>query len=214
MDRIYIGNLRKGDIIIMSKGESASSGLFTHAAIISQIHKTYRPYILEVTALGFERSLYQPHAGCDYVYRLKGALNEEIAGKAATIGNIWVTCYPDTEYRGHTHTLNPGVYNTSSILTSFFGDSSYGNKAMDYAEYLHKSCQSSPPRELRRSARFFSGAICAYLPIALYQAAMGSVDCIGTMEIDARKSLPRDLARYLDNNILWVCLGTATNRRT
>ncbi|UYM17220.1 hypothetical protein [Endozoicomonas euniceicola] len=211
---IYIGNLRKGDVIIMSKGKSASSGLFNHAAIISQIHKGLRPYILELTGFGFERSLYMPNTGCDYVYRLKCADGEVTAGKAATAGNIWVTSYPNTKYRGNTHTLNSGVYNTSSVFTSYFGNSSYGIKAMRYAEYLYENCQCNPPRELNRSASFFSGAICTYLPIALYQTVMGGLGCIGKMEIDARKSLPRDLARYLDNNELWACCGTVTERST
>ena len=206
--KIYIGDLRKGDIIIMSGGKSASSSLFSHAAIIAQIHDGTRPYLLEITGYGFERHLYCPNANCDYVYRLKSFDAEQVAGRAASIGNIWATSYQDTKYENRFDLVNTNIYSTSSIFTSYFGDSSYGAKAMDYNDYLYTHCQCNPPRELQRSAKKFSGTICTFLPIALYQTALGIVNSLAYMKLDARKSLPRDLANYLDKNEFWVCLGT------
>ena len=211
---IYTGDLQKGDIIIMSGGESASSDLFTHAAIITQMQGTFRPFIMDITGYAFERRLYTPNICCDYVYRLRGSSGEEIAAKAAATGNAWVTSYQDSEYNSLTHLSNLGIYSHSSILTSYLGRSFYGPKAMAHAEYLYKNCRTCPPRALHRSAGLFSGAICSYLPIALYQTVLGRDCSVEIMELDARKSLPRDLARYLDKNLLWICLGTATERRT
>jgi len=71
------------------------------------------------------------------------------------------------------------------------------------SDYLHRNCHQSPPDALRPGNGAFSGAICSYLPIALYQTALGTDGCEAYMAIDARRSLPQDLVKYFDSNICW-----------
>ncbi|GAA4647806.1 hypothetical protein GCM10023116_00680 [Kistimonas scapharcae] len=97
----------------------------------------------------------------------------------------------------------PNVYDIPSILTAFFGRSSFGYKARQYADYLYRNCRQSPPDALRPHNGPFSGAICSYLPIALYQAALGIHGSEIYMAIDARRSLPKALVTYFDSNSYW-----------
>ncbi|UYM18089.1 hypothetical protein [Endozoicomonas euniceicola] len=98
-------------------------------------------------------------------------------------------------------------------MTVFFGSPYFGPKAADYARRLREEHWDTPPDELRQNrAGLFSGVTCTFLPIVLYQTVLGVAGSEEFMAIDPRKSLPKDLAKYLLNNQHWEFLGLCEKR--
>ncbi|MET4693642.1 hypothetical protein [Endozoicomonas lisbonensis] len=132
-----------------------------------------------------------------------------LPGQAASLGYVWIF-HKDYQFIGHHKVVNPGSYSRFAIASAFLGSSDFSAEAQAYAHGLWKNNRTEPPAELSRTSGLFSGAICTYLPIALYQAVMGLSKSFIYMAINARQSVPRDLARYLTINKYWSLVGTVS----
>ncbi|MET4692504.1 hypothetical protein [Endozoicomonas lisbonensis] len=215
LDKIL--SLQKGDILIRhGKNKDIAKAFQTHVAVLAQATPKRLPTIFDlVRSLGLskrtlpcELSVEGAFTDVWSAYRLN---DEVIAAKAASIGHIWVCMHDSGTYaESFGQTSVKGVYSVSSTVSSFLGSSSFGPKAMLYAEYLCSQCADKPPTELQPGASgWFAGTICTYVPIALYQAACRSIALVNAyMAIDARRSLPRNLVNYLNGNPHWQFLGT------
>ncbi|MCW7555780.1 hypothetical protein NX722_24770 [Endozoicomonas gorgoniicola] len=210
-----IFTLCKGDILVRhGKDQDITKALNFHIAVVAQPALTQNriPAIFDmVRSLGFSKRLLP----CDLtvekefndvwsVFRLN---DEMIPAKAASIGHIWVCMNESAKYvHSVGRTSARGTYSVSSTVSSFFGDACFGAKAIHYAKYLCVNCTGQPPAELQSGhSGWFSGAICTYLPIALYQTACRSTALIHNyMAIDARRALPKDLVNYLNGNPNWA----------
>ncbi|MET4693640.1 hypothetical protein [Endozoicomonas lisbonensis] len=141
--------------------------------------------------------------------------------KAASIGYLWVF-YKNykykADYKADYKVTNSGTYSKFSIVSAFLGSSEFSAYAQAYANSLWKNNRTQPPPDLIRMSNqcscscSFSGEICSYLPIALYQAAMGLSKAFIYMALNAKQSLPRDLARYLTVNKYWSLVGTVSGK--
>ncbi len=204
--------LKKGDIIFQhNRNEDIRRALTTHVAFVIQERLDGRPYIFDIiSSLGLTRRVLPlPKNKVWSVFRQGSS---DCSALAALIGNQWLTYNRRESYRHKKDIIHiPGIYSFSSIITAFLGSASYGRQAMKYAEYLYRECRGKPPAELNyRLISLFTGTICAYLPIAIYQATLGMEKTARYMAIDPRKALPKDLAKYLimNTNNAWRFKGT------
>ena len=199
--------LEKGDIIIMhDKDSSADTQLVSHVSVVAQQREGLKPFIFDLSEFyGFAR-IVLPTGNPWSVYRVDKI---GLGAEAALIGSCWLVNSSMLNIDTMRDIINsPNIYSNASIITSYLGSSVYGSKTAEYASYLGTQCMIYPPHELRQTASAFSGVICSYLPIALYQAALGMANSANYMAIDPRKSIPRDLAKYLNNNSHWKLVGT------
>ena len=210
-----IFTLYKGDILVRhGKNQDVTKSLNFHIAIVAQpaLTKNRIPTIFDLdSSQGLSKRLLP----CDLTAKKEFTdvwsvfrLNDEIIpAKAASIGHIWV-CMNESATYVHSvgRTSVRGTYSLSSTVSSFLGSSAFGTKAIRYAEYLCANCTNQPPAELQPGhSRWFSGTICTYLPIALYQTACRSTALIQNyMAIDALRALPRDLVNYMNSNPNWT----------
>ncbi|MDD7805915.1 MAG: hypothetical protein PUP46_10250 [Endozoicomonas sp. (ex Botrylloides leachii)] len=210
---LMLEQLEKGDILIScKKNEHARTALISHALLVANNVATPSGIVIQffdITTLGFCKKYFRQsllEKWSVFAYRLSG--NKIIAGQAATIGNFWISQCP--HIIDGWHIVSPNIYSISSICSSFLGNPCFGPKAIKYVTYLNKTCQYNPPKEFTpRSVQWFSGVICTFLPIALYQSYLGVEKSYRYMAIDAKKSLPRDLAIYLHNNPSWKFIGNS-----
>ena len=215
LDKIL--SLQKGDILVRhGKSKDIATALLTHVAMLAQETPRRLPYIFDLTvSLGLSKRVLPCELSVQggfsdewSAYRLNDKI---IAAKAASIGHVWTCMNDSSKYVDNLgRTSVSGVYSFSSVASTFFGSSSFGPKARRYAEYLCLNCTDMPPAELQSGQwGLFSGAICTYIPISLYQTACRSIALINLyMAIDAKKSLPKDLVNYLNSNQSWQFLGT------
>lgn len=226
---LHITDLRKGDILIQHRQDKEpTEELITHVAMVAETSMqddasgTYnRPYIFEMTVpTGHCLNLiYSENNKIWSVYRLiiKSSIEDKedtkmsklLPAQAASLGYVWIF-HKDYHFKSHHKVVNPGSYSVLSIAPSFLGSSEFTAYAQAYAHSLWKNNRTEPPAELSRPGSLFSGAICTYLPIALYQAVMGLSKSLIYMAINARQSVPRDLARYLTINKYWSLVGTVS----
>ena len=202
----HYGELEPGDVLIEHKRSGTPSDLITHAAVVAQVLEEGKPpWIFHLTGWGGLAldQIYKTNSTCWSGYRLN------IEGIGETVLNIamrWLhnnASLENMDYISEAGITVPGVYDTPSLLMAFFGRSSYGYKARQYADYLNRYCWEDPPDTLcPHTGNFFSGAICSYLPIALYQTTLGT-DSEMYMAIDAKRTLPRALVKYFDSNSHW-----------
>ena len=142
-------------------------------------------------------------------------ISELLPYKAASIGYIWVF-HKNYKYKSNSKVTNPGTYSKLSTVSAFLGSSEFSASAQAYANSLWENNRTQPPPDLVRISNkrsfSFSGEICSYLPIALYQAAMGLSKSFIYMALNAQQSIPRDLARYLTVNKFWSLVGTVSGK--
>ena len=228
---LHITDLRKGDILIQhGQDKEPTEELITHVAMVAGSSmrddasgRYTRPYIFEIKVpTGHCLNLiYSENKKIWSVYRLiiKSSIEDEedtkmsklIPDQAASLGYVWIF-HKGYRFRSHHKFVNPGSYSILSIASSFLGSSDFSADAQAYAHSLWKNNRTQPPAELSRTRGLFSGAICTYLPIALYQAVMGLSKSLIYMAINARQSIPRDLARYLAINKYWSLVGTVSGQ--
>ncbi len=209
---MIIDDLEKGDIMVRYEAGGQSHDYLTHAAIFIRHEDKealkWNPFISDITGDGFKvRHLgttdrkYNRQWSC---YRL--SLEKTVRVIVAGLTYRWVTSINCIK-RFEEFTVS-SVYDRPSIITSFFGRSMYGNQARQYAKYLHENCWSQAPAVLTEGGQhWFSGVICSYLPIALYQTVLGPSRSEQYMALDCRKTLPRDMVRYFNTNPYWEVLG-------
>ncbi|MET4692574.1 hypothetical protein [Endozoicomonas lisbonensis] len=205
-------DLEPGDILLMHgvNSDATRELIHSHAAVVATTNEGGAgiPIVFDIIGTyGFQkipmpRSRQLPYS----VFRLKV---RDIGFRVATTGYLWF---------GHSEVVTPnpkreattirGVYSRTSLVTAFLGSPNFGPKAAEYARKLCENHRNFPPDELQKSkAGLFSGVTCTYLPIALYQTILGVTGSEEFMAIDARKSLPKDLAKYLHSNKHWEFLG-------
>ncbi|MET4692473.1 hypothetical protein V5J34_000312 [Endozoicomonas sp. NE35] len=206
---IYMADLEKGDLIFQHVANANLESTFVcHAAVVAQQVVRLKPLIFDIAnPAGFcKRPLSSSPAPFWSAYRVSDLL---LAAKAALIGNYWISNCPRVVYSTKKNRLTShGAFSILSMATAFAGRSYFGTHSMAYANYLCTQCLTTLPREIHPdNTSLFSGEVCTYLPIALYQAASGA-EVVKYMALDARKSISRDLVKYLNKNPEWRFLGT------
>ncbi|WP_330924260.1 hypothetical protein [Candidatus Sororendozoicomonas aggregata] len=208
---------KPGDIVIFhGSQQNPATALFTHTGVIVEANPEIK--LLEMVngtmLLGALHSslrygtVYRVYAGDDAEPdTVQGA--EDCAYEVAVTAKYWMLRFDvgiSWDEKSFKTLHNP--YSLSSIFSSALGSSAFGPKAQEYANYLNVSCQTFPPEELEDYKRgFFSGTICSYIPVALYQAVCGPLLSAYIMALDARRVLPRSLGWYLGHHTLWQALG-------
>ena len=223
---LHITDLRKGDVLIQHRQDKEpTEELITHAAMVAETSMIddasghyNRPYIFEMRGpIGHcLRLLYSENKKIWSVYRLiiKSSIEDEDETKiskllpyqAASLGYVWIF-HKGYRFKGNYKVVNPGSYGKLSTVSAYLGSSEFSAFAQSYAYSLWKNNRTQPPFELRNTSSLFSGVICTFLPIALYQATMGLDKSFIYMALNARHCIPRDLARYLTINKYWTLVG-------
>ena len=209
---VNLFDLRQGDILLMHRASSDATKelMYSHAAVVALENEagTGIPLVFDIIgAYGFQRIPMPRSRQLPWsVYRLNVG---DIGRKVASTGCLWLGNSEVIESQPKREAMSsPNVYSRSSLVTVFFGSPSFGPKAANYVRRLREEHRDSPPDELRQSrAGLFSGVTCTFLPIVLYQAVLGVAGSEKFMAIDPRKSLPRDLAKYLLGNQHWEFVG-------
>ncbi|UYM16954.1 hypothetical protein [Endozoicomonas euniceicola] len=222
-------DLRKGDILVLhSQDKEPTEELLAHVAMVAgnswsddASNRYTRPYIFEMKApTGHCLNLVYPTNGKVWsVYRLvitesmedreETEASKLLPDQSASLGYIWIF-YKGYQFKGRHKVVNPGSFSIFSGIAAYMGSSDFSAYAQAYAHSLWKNNRSQPPAELRNTSRLFSGAICTYLPIALYQAVMGLDKSFIYMALNARQCAPRDLTKYLAVNRYWTLVGTVS----
>ena len=210
-------DLRQGDILLMHRaGSDATKELIrSHAAVVALENEAgagIPPVFDIVGTYGFQRIPMPRSRQLPWsVFRLKA---KDIGRKVASTGSLWLGNCEVIESQPRREAISsPNVYSRSSLVTVFFGNPCFGPKAAEYARRLREEHWDNPPDELRQSrAGLFSGVTCTFLPIVLYQTVLGVAGSERFMAIDPRKSLPKDLAKYLLSNQHWEFLGLCEKR--
>ena len=206
---IDMAELEKGDIIFQHEANANLESTFVcHVAVVAQQVEGLNPLMFDIAnPVGFcKRPLASSPTPFWSAYRVSDIL---LAAKAALVGNCWISNSPGVVYTSEKNRLTShGAFNVLSMVTAFMGRSYFGAHSMAYVNYLCTQCLTTLPREIHPdNAGLFSGETCAYLPIALYQTASGA-ETVKYMALDPRKSMPRDLVKYLNKNPEWRFLGT------
>ena len=214
---VDVFDLEKGDVLIMhsAKADATKDLIHSHAALVAMENEFDAgiPLVFDIIGgYGFQRLPLPRSRQLPWsVYRLSV---RDIGRMAAQTGSFWLGNSEAFRAEPRRQAVSsPNVYSRSSLITSFLGDPGFGPKAEEYVKRLHESHRFNPPDELKQStAGLFSGVICSFLPIALYQTVLGVAGSDEFMAIDPKRSVPRDLAKYLHNNKSWEFLGLCEKR--
>ncbi|WP_330924468.1 hypothetical protein [Candidatus Sororendozoicomonas aggregata] len=181
-ERIFVGDLKEGDVIISHRSEKAMSDsvIYGHSALVARIEEdvsTHMPsaLVLEIDRQhGLHRSVLatsnlEPGRAQIHqrVYRFK---DFNVASRAVTVGTVWLSRCHGFQ-RGERQKISifgqqrekmvdgvdvytSGVYSITSLPMVYFGNACYGASARSYARKLNFQymLQGDIPQELTASA--------------------------------------------------------------
>ena len=202
-------DLLPGDILIQyGCFDDPLQTLDSHAAVVS------RPIgrLTHITYAGLAWTGIYEHP-CQSWIAYRNVMDTSLGSDVGALSRAWVL---NNAYSGKSRQQRgpftyasdsqvvPGILQRSSQIRAAVSLSYFGPVARSYVRYLHEECQEYPPDILTpEGATPLGGGLCSFLPIALYQALLGVEGSEWYMAIDARRTTPRALARYLDGNPYW-----------